>query len=414
MYVTPGQAGAKPGTVGYCGWGTGTFELAHYTDSPTVAPVTLNIPGGTTLLSALQNDIGFTPLYQTSGALGGIVLWDASTGNLDFYSDATFTSSSTLLSNVSAPVACVNANAIANGNLSAGGRLLANVTTASGTTAYQITAAGGAPEQFFAGDASSCVADSKNLYFIGTPSGGTASAIYQEPLAATPPAQQLFTLPTITSTEGSSLIGSNGSLLFFENYSESSGSVTSSIFSVPEGVASTSATAVGSPYSGNLESTFLASPTGNAANDLLFVTALDETSSGVNYSSQLLSSSALVGNFPDTVLGTFGPLSPELDGNILEIDGVTDTNGGYGGGTINALELESLTPAPLTTTGGSAYTVPSGYVISLNGFYGTNIATGFMLSVATPTAPYIGVALDLSHQVILPLNLTNSSVQALF
>jgi hypothetical protein len=150
MYVTPGQAGAQPGTVGYCGWGTGTYELARYTDGPTVTPLTLNIPGGTTHLSALENDIGFTALYQTSGQLGGIVLWDASTGNLDFYSDATFTRSTTLLSDVSVPVACVNVGAISNGNINGGSRLLANVTTSPVSAAYQITASGGAPQQFFA------------------------------------------------------------------------------------------------------------------------------------------------------------------------------------------------------------------------------------------------------------------------
>ena len=97
-------------------------------------------------------------------------------------------------------------------------------------------------------------------------------------------------------------------VLFFENYSGTSGSVASSIFSVPEGVAAISATAVGSPYSGNLESTSLLPPTGNAANDLLFVTALDETSSGVNYSSQALSSSALVGDFPGYGIGERRPV----------------------------------------------------------------------------------------------------------
>jgi hypothetical protein len=60
MYVTAGVAGAQPGTVGYCGSNPGTFELAHYTDGPTVTPLTLNIPGASTLLSALENDIGFT------------------------------------------------------------------------------------------------------------------------------------------------------------------------------------------------------------------------------------------------------------------------------------------------------------------------------------------------------------------
>jgi hypothetical protein len=416
MYVTPGTAGAQPGTVGYCGTNPGTYELAHYTDGPTVTPLTLNIPGASTLLSALINDVGFTPLYQASGQLGGIVLWDASSGNYLFYSDATFTSSTTLLSDVGLGVPCVDVSAISNGNIDGGSRLLLSVTTTSGTTAYQITASGGTPQPFFAGTAGSCATDANNLYFIGTPSGSSTSAIYQEPLAATPPAQMLLTLPALTDTEGSSIIGSNDSELLYQNYSESASGITSSVFGIPEGKSSTSATAIGGPYSGTLETTFLASPTGNTANDLLFLTAMDETGSAVSYSSQVLTAGGtLAETFPsNTVLGSFGPLSPQLDGNLLEIDGITDTDGGYGGGTVNSLSLEFLEPTPLTLSGGGAYTVPAGYVLSLSGFYGTGIGTGFLFSTATSTAPYIGAAVDASQHVILPINLANSSVFPLF
>jgi len=416
MYVTPGTSGAQPGTVGYCGANPGTYELAHYTDGPTDTPLTLNIPGASTLLSALINDVGFTALYQTSGQLGGIVLWDASTSNYLFFSDATFTSSTTLLSNVGLGVPCVDTSAISNVNFEGGSRLLLSVATASGAAAYQITASGGTPQQFFPGTASSCATDANNLYFIGTPSGSSTSAIYQEPLAATPPAQMLVTLPALTATSGSSLIGSNDSLLLYQNHSESAGGITTSVFSVPKGVSSTSGAAVGGPYSGTLDTTFLASPTGNAANDFLFLTAMDETGSVVSYSSQVLTTGGtLAETFPNhTVLGSFGPLSPQLDGNLLEIDGITDTNGGYGGGTINTLNVAFLTPARLTAAGGSPYTVPAGYLVGLSGFYGTSTGTGFMFSAANPTAPYIGVAVDLSQHVVLPINLANSSVVALF
>jgi hypothetical protein len=415
MYVTPGKAGAKPGTVGYCNWATGTYELARYTDSPTTSPTTLNIPGGTANLSALENDGAFTALYQTSGELGGIVLWDASTRNLNFYSDATFTSATTLLSNVSVGAPCVNVNAISNGNLDADGRLLLNVTSSSGSAAYQITASGGTPQQFFAGTAGNCVADENDLYFIGTPSGSSTSAIYQEPVAATTAAKMLFTLPAQSNTAGSSLIGSNDSVLLFQNYSESSSGSTASVFSVPEGASSASATAVGGPYAGILSTAFLASPTSSASGDYLFITAMDQASSGVSYSSQVLTAAGkLAEKTSNAVLGSFGPLSTQLDGNIFEIEGITDTNGGYGGSTIDSISLTSLGSTALTTAGGSAYTVPAGYLVSLNGFNGTGIATGFLISAANPNAPTIGAAVDVSHSVILPLNLTNTNVAPLF
>ncbi|MFZ0305284.1 MAG: hypothetical protein WAL75_21515 [Terracidiphilus sp.] len=415
MYITAGTSGSKPGTVGYCGSSPGTFELAHYTDAATVAPATLNIPGATSTLSALENDGSFTALYQTNGQLGGIVLWDASTGDLNFYSDATFTSSTTLLSDVGIGAPCVNVNAITNGYSNGGSRLLLNVTTTSTTTAYLITASGGTPQQFFGGTAGSCVTDDNNLYFIGTLSGGTSSAIYQEKLAAAPPAQELITLPAQSSTESSSLIGSNNSVLLYQNDSVSASGSTSSLYSVPEGVLSSIATAVGGPYSGALETDFLASPTSSASDDYLFLTAADATSSGVSYSSQVLTTSgALAAKSSNSVLASFGPLSTELEGSLLEIDGITDTKGGYGGGTVNSVGLTSLKPTPFTTASGSAYTVPAGYVISLDGFYGTGVGTGFLFSVADPTAPYIGAAVDVTQDAILPISLANSSVSPLF
>ena len=79
IYVTPGAAGAQPGTVGYCGVPPGTYELAHYTDGPSVTPTVLDIPGGSSTFAALESDIGFTGLYESTGELGGIVLWDAAT-----------------------------------------------------------------------------------------------------------------------------------------------------------------------------------------------------------------------------------------------------------------------------------------------------------------------------------------------
>jgi len=415
MYVTAGVAGAQPGTVGYCGSNPGTFELAHYTDGPTVTPLTLNIPGASTLLSALENDIGFTPLYQTNGQLGGIVLWDASTGNYLFYSDATFTSSTTLLSNVSIGIPCVNTSAIGNGVFN-GNSLLLSVSTASGTAAYRITASGGTPQQFFAGIAGSCVSDDKNLYFIGTPSGTATSAIYQEPLPATAPAQMLVSLPTASDTSGSNLIGSNGSILLFQNYSETLGSITSSVFSVPVGVPSKSATAVGGPIAGTLSTTFLASPTSSPAGDLLFLTATDVTSSGISYSSQVLTTGGTVEEvLPDAVFGAFGGFTTELNGNILEIHGITDTKGGYGGATVDLASVSTLDdPIPFTIPSGGDYLVPAGDLMGLEEFPGTGIGTGFLFSAANPTNPYTGVAVDVSKHVILPITLTNSSILALF
>ncbi len=416
IYVTPGAAGAQPGTVGYCGVPPGTYELAHYTDGPTVAPAVLDIPGGTSTFAALEADIGFTGLYQSSGDLGGLVLWDAATKDLNFYSDETFTGATTLLTNVSAPVACVSENAVANGlRDAAGGVMLANFNTSSGDVAYQITASGAAPTQFFAGVAGGCLSDDNNLYFIGTPSSSTSSGIYQEPLAATPPGQKLVSIPALTETEGTALIGSNDSVVLYQNYSESASGITTSVFAVPVGVASASPTAIGGPYSGNLVTNFLASQTNSASGDLLFLTALGESASGISYSSEVRSTSgALAAKLPNTVLSSFGTFATEMDGNIWDVAGITDTKGTYGGGTINLVNVASLAATPLTTTSEKAYVVPAGYIVSMGGFSGTGVANGFLVSASDPATPSMGVVVDVSEHLIVPIGLTNTNVTPLF
>jgi hypothetical protein len=416
IYVTPGSAGAQPGTVGYCGVPPGTYELANYTDGPAVAPTVLDIPGGSTLLAALENDVNFSGLYQPSGKLGGVVLWDAATKGVNFYSDDTFTTPTTLLTNVSAPVACVSENAVANGlkdNL--GGRMLATFNTGSGDVAYQIGSSGGAPAQFFAGAAGGCLTDDNNLYFIGTPSDSTDSAIYQEPLAASPPGQKLVGIPALTETEGTALIGSNDSVVLFQNYSESASGITTSVFAAPTGTTSASATPIAGPYSGNLVTNFLASQTGSASGDMLFLTAMGITSSGITYSSEVRSTSgSLAAKLPNTVLASFGTFSTELDANIWEVAGITDTKGTYGGGTVKLVNVESLASTSLTTTSKSPYVVPAGYVVGLSGFYGTSIANGFLISAGNPAAPSMGAVVDVSKQVIVPIGLTNTNVASLF
>jgi hypothetical protein len=416
IYVTTGSPGSKPGTVGYCGFSPGTYELISYTDGPAVDPTVLDIPGGTSTLSALENDISFSPLYEDTGKLGGVLLWDAATKDENFYPDETFAGGKTLLSDVGFPLPCINAGAISQGaSGSLFGRLLASANNGKTYTAYQFTSSGAAPTEFFSGDAGGCLTDGTNLFFTGTPSSSATEAIYQEPVAATLPAQKLLVLPAPSVTSGSSLIGSNGSLLVFQTYSESAAGITSTVFSVPEGKLSTKATTIGGPFAGLLVSTLMASPTASVSGDLLFLSTMDETKTGVSYSSDLLTPSGKVVEtaLPNTVWGEiFG--SPEPTANLLQIKGITDTDGGYGGATINLFNLESLETTALTTASDGSYVVPKGYIVELSGFYGTGIGAGMLIPIGDPSAPYIGAAVDVSHHVILPFDLKNTSVSLIF
>ena len=101
VYVATPEAGTQPGMLGYCaGVPGGTYYLAAYGQSSSTAPVVVDIPGGTSALSAITNDGNFTPLYLASGDLGGLIYWNSVTQEENLYTDANFTGASTLLKDV--------------------------------------------------------------------------------------------------------------------------------------------------------------------------------------------------------------------------------------------------------------------------------------------------------------------------
>ena len=415
FYVVTPTAGATPGTAGYCPAG-GTYELANYSDSPTTAPTVLAIPGGTSTLSALLNDGPFTSIYQNSGLLAGVVLWDATSKNLNLYEDESFVAPSALLSGVSQPVAIFSRTVQYGAANLGGGNYLFNASTASVAAAYRINASL-TPSEFFAGSVGSAVADDSNLYFIGSPGSSTTQSIYKEPLSFSGSATQLFSgLPAATGVSGSQLVWSNDSALVFENYSASGAGETYSLLSIPVGAPSTSATTIAGPIAGELIESFMASPTGtDTASDILFLTTLNQTSSGstvsASYSSQVLAvGGTVMQTTPNSLIGSFGTLTTELNGDVWEVQGITDTNGGYGGGTLKQLNVGTLAASAMTTSAGAAYIVPAGYGLSFTGFYGTNIAVGGFVPLTSPTAHSIGAAVDVSQHAILPLDLTNTNV----
>jgi hypothetical protein len=422
VYVVTPEAGALPGTNGYCSGVTGgTYYVINYTDSPTAAPTVTTIPGGSASYPALFNDGNFAPLNLSTGVLGGLLLWDAATTDENFYTSAAFTSSTTLISGVTGiPVACVNVTGVTNGNHdSLGGSYLANVSTASGIAAYQFTASGAA-NQFFAGDTAACITDSTNLYFLGTPTGGSTQAIYEEPVTAlSSPKTLLGGLTLATETDDYTIIGSNGSVLVFDNFTVSgSGNVSTSVMSVPVGVTSTSATTIGGPYAGAFISDFLATPgSGSASGDLLFLTESNSTTSDnvttVTFASQVLDpngAGSTISTSPNAVWQSFGVFTTELSGYVLQITGITDTTGGYGGAKLNLYDTASLSAAPvaLTTSGGAAYTVPANTVLSVSGISGTTVAEAVFFSETTGNS--FGAAVDVSKHAILPLTFTNTNV----
>jgi hypothetical protein len=394
---------------------TGTYYVAAYTASNTTAPTVVNIPGGTSTRSAIENDGAFIPLNTSTGPLGGILYWDSvAPGDENFYhpTKPLFTSPTVLLTGVKGtPLACVSpAPGEALSHL--GGDYLAAVNTASGYKSYAFTPAGAADE-FFAGQANNCLTDATHLYFIGTASGKTTANMYEEALSSL--SAPLTLLPGVTSsaTVQYSLIGSNTQVVVFDKSTTAGLSTSTTVETVPVGKASTSAKTIAS-YTGTVEA-FLAAPSGEGAiDDLLFVSVSNETLSGttlsVHYSSQVLSPSGASFLKPpaNTVIQSFGVLTNELVGSVLEITGITDTNGGYGGATLEKLPVGSTGTTAITLTGGASYKVPANYVLSVAGFYGTPIAEGVLISLKGGL--YMGVALNASKDVIVPISMTATNV----
>ncbi len=360
VYVATPEAGSKPGTDGYCtGVPDGKYYLATYGESDTTAPTVIDIPGGTSTFSALINDGNFDPLNLNNGNLGGLLYWDSATKDENLYLDTNFTDAETLLHGIAGtPLACVQVTAVANGARNyLGGSALATANTSEGFKSYQFVASGEIFE-FYDGQAAGCITDPDHLYFIGTRNGSATSSLYEASLTSITSPKTLLASFTSTESEGYTLIGANGSVVVFQKYSVSSaGAMSTTVQTVPVGVTSSKATSIGGPYSGALMTSFLAPESGGSTGlDWLLLTSFNQTVSGptvkVTYKSEALNpnGSGSVSTLPaDTVLESFGVFSTELNGNVLEITGITDTDGGFGGASLDLLAIGVATaPARLT------------------------------------------------------------------
>jgi hypothetical protein len=420
VYVATPETGSHPGTVGYCaGAPGGKYYLITYGESATTTPTAIDVPGATTTFSALENDGSFNPLNLNNGNLGGLLLWNSATQEERLY-NPTFTTATTLKTDIeAAPLPCVNEGAVANGsrNYLAGTALL-TVNTTAGFESYQFVPSGETFE-FFAGQATGCVTDPEHLYFIGTRNGSSVSTIYEENLTSITAPKSLLTGLTNSSSEGYSLIGANGSVVVFQKYSVSStGTASTTIETVPVGVTSSKATSIAGPYTGAVVTSLIAPADGGSitGTDWLILTSLDETMSGptskMTYSSEILDPNGLgtVASVPpNTLFQSFGPFTSELEGSVLEITGITDTDGAFGGATLELLGVGvSAVPAKLTLTGGASYKVPAGYQLSMNGFYGTSVAAGGLFSLTGGGS--MGLALDAVKHVVVPLSFSDTNV----
>jgi hypothetical protein len=382
------------------------WEVVHYTDSSSTAPTVVAI-----------KSTFFTPLYDSTGALTGLELFDATSGNLYLYASDSFTSPTTLVAGVTAASTILNAESV-NGGAFTGNELFLSVTTAAGNYLYRLVhgATTATREYTATGTLTGVgVGDGVNVYFNDTVTAATSTTtLWAEPLAGGTPTE----LYTVSYPAGVSydLLGANTSVLVFYSSTISGSSISSTLLTVPVSTLSATATSIGGPYTGLISSSnsFLQPVTGgDPSTDLVFVNVLDATSGGggttISYSSEVLTPTGTVKKALTSNSAFLFNAASILSGSAVQIAGITDTNGGYGGGTFNAVNLGTLASTALTTTGGAAYTVPAGFISGF-GQLADTIGAGVFAPTGGSTGASMGGAYDLSKDLIVPISLANTNV----
>jgi hypothetical protein len=108
----------------------------------------------------------------------------------------------------------------------------------------------------------------------------------------------------------------------------------------------------------------------------------------------------------NSVYAPLALISVSLSDSVFQVTGITDTDGGYGGGTANAVDVGTLADTPFTAPAGGDYKFPANFGGELFGISGNGIAAGAFAngaaisSGATTTIQEIPVAADLSSNVL--------------
>ena len=412
------------GTTTQCTAGTGTYEVVHYLDSASTAPFVVSI-----------NTTDIQSVYQ-NGKLVGLLLVDSTTNTFNLYKDDTFSSPTSELTSVSS--ANYISGVLDEATLSTSGLFFSVTTTAAVTELYRIdgaTLAATLIQNLAAGSIANETQDDNNLYYMvftaGT--GATTIATFNQVALGGGTPELLYTAPSFTETSavnGYQLIGSNDSVLAFEFYSEpftdgieDPTKATGTIYTIPVGTATTTPTKLASYPAGNqIYTAFLSTPSGSGlSSSLLFATVRNATGSisapTIKYSAVTLPLNGATAP-PAITNSIYSPLAvniPRLSDSVWQVTGITDANGGYGGGTANSVNVSSLVDTPFTTVGGGDYVFPAGFVGDLFAISSNNIALGFFdnaPAVISGTAKLQedGAAADLTKNFLYVVSLPNTYI----
>ena len=415
------------GTSAQCNAGGGTYVVVHYTDSPTTAPVVVTI-----------NTTDIQPVYQ-NGKLTALLLYDSTTKSFNAYSDDMFTSLTQKITGLSG-VRYVT-GVLDEATLSIPELFFSVTNTTSVTDLYRVDGATLAVTQIqdiMTGSIDyAAPQDDTNLYYqVLTPGAGSTitARFYQVALTGGTP-KLLYTAPAYlsngTAITSYRLIGSNDSVLAFQYSSEPSTlgtpdptKATATLYTVPVGTTTTTPTTLATyPTGDSLQVAFLAVPTGGGlSSSVLFATVQHDTGTfpllTIAYSavSIPLNGGTAPAPIADSAYGALGIISNRLTDSVWQVTGITDTNGGYGGGTANTVNVATLADTPFTTTGGGDYVFSRGFIGALFAISSNNIAVGDLenqpeVISGGATLQEDGVAADLSKNFFYPIVLTNTIIQ---
>ena len=413
------------GTALQCNSTGGTYEVVHYTDSSTTAPVVVNL-----------NTTQMNGIYQNS-KLVGLLVFDSATNSLDLYADDTFTSPKQLITGLSNT--SYVSGVLDEATLSTTGIFESATTTGGSTSLYRIdgsTLAVTSIQDVATASISTAVQDDNNLYYSVLNSGASSTTISYEQVALTGGTPKLlYTTPAFvpessTALTNYQLIGSNDSLLVFEYYSEPSSSsgpdptkATATLYTVPVGTTTTTPTTLATyPAGDTLQGVFLAPPSGSGpSSDVLFVTVRNSTGSPttptIAYSaiSIPLNGGTAPAPIRNSIYSPLAVITPQLTYTVWQVTGITDTNGGFGGGTANTVDVSTLADTPFTTTGGGDYIFGAGFLGGLEALSSNNVAVGIfenepgLIYNGTPFQQN-GAAADLTSNFLYSIVLTNTYV----
>ncbi|GAC1666404.1 MAG: hypothetical protein NVS9B2_06470 [Steroidobacteraceae bacterium] len=347
-----------------CGDADDVYEVVHVTDSATTAPKVVAVH--TTQFATIYTTTGKAP-----GPLGGIVMLDAPTGHLDFYTSSAFTLPKSLLSGITS---YRDLHANFNYQLAGNNAGFFAVTANNGTESlYRITTTGTITDEYTAkGTIGGATSDASAVFFTDTVAATRSETFWQEPAAGGTPLELFAT--TESADQSDSLVGSNGSLLVF---STAHGATSASALNtLPVGKKSTTAHTIAS-FSGFLTAEMF-SPTNffGGADSIIFANVIKFGTAGIAYSSEAIkpSGSVVKALLPGSQF--FSRVTP-TSATILQAQGITDTNGGDGGAKVYSVNMTSGAATAYNVVGGGNFITPTAYVLdSLSPLSTTGVGAG--------------------------------------